>query len=379
LHFTQQIIMHLKKISLSVKNHLAKFWRNLNIIGLREEKNYLLENLATMLAANVEILLALDAIGSEMRTKVMQQIIQEIKTEIENGATIWHSLQQSNLFSAQAIALIRVGEESGQLFENLKVVVSQQQKEHAFRAKMRSAMMYPLLILILALVIGIGIAWFILPRLATVFSSLRLELPFVTKMLIRLGEFLGEYGIIVIPAFIFTLIILFYFTFFFSRSKFIGQTILAHTIGIKKIIQEIELARFGFILGTLLEAGLPVVEALHSLSDASDFHTYKKFYNFLESSIENGDSFEKSFRSYPQAKKLIPSSVQQMIIAGEQSGNLAKILLRIGKDFENRVEITMKNFSVIFEPILLVIVWLGVVGVALAVVLPIYSLVGGLS
>ena len=96
-------------------------------------------------------------------------------------------------------------------------------------------------------------------------------------------------------------------------------------------------------------------------------------------SIEMGNSFQKSFVSYPKVDKLIPPPMQQLIFSGEQSGNLNKTLIKIGQVLEEKSDTTTKNLTIIMEPILLVIVWAGVVGVAFAVILPIYSLVGGIN
>lgn len=95
--------------------------------------------------------------------------------------------------------------------------------------------------------------------------------------------------------------------------------------------------------------------------------------------IEEGNSFEKAFHSISRSRSYIPLPIQQMIIAGEQSGGLSKSLITIGENYESKSEITSKNLSVILEPLLLVIVWVGVVFVALAVILPIYSLIGGIN
>ncbi len=95
--------------------------------------------------------------------------------------------------------------------------------------------------------------------------------------------------------------------------------------------------------------------------------------------IEEGNSFEKAFAAIPGSRGKIPLPIQQMIIAGEQSGGLSKALIAVGENYEAKSEITSKNLSVILEPILLVIVWVGVVFVALAVILPIYSLIGGIN
>jgi type II secretory pathway component PulF len=142
---------------------------------------------------------------------------------------------------------------------------------------------------------------------------------------------------------------------------------------------EVEVARFGYLLGTLLEAGLTVTRAIESLAGASDVIRYKKFYLALRESIDMGNSFQKSFEAYKNIDALIPQPIQQLIISGEQSGNLNKTLIKVGQVLEAKSDTTTKNLTIIMEPILLVIVWAGVVSVAFAVILPIYSLVGGLN
>jgi type II secretory pathway component PulF len=309
----------------------------------------------------------------------MRSTLQGIKVEIENGSPIWKSLQKSELFKDHSISLIRLGEESGKLTENLKVVAIEEQKDRMFKSKLRSAMMYPVFVLAITAVVGIGIAWFILPKLATVFTQLKIKLPLITKMLINLGSFLGHYGQYVVPAVIIFFILTYYLFFSFKKTKIIGQFILFHIPGVKQLMKEIEIARFGYLFGTLLQAGIPIILALDSLASATDFISYKKLYYHLKDSINDGNSIQKSLASFKNSKRLIPSPIQQLVVAGEKSANLSGVLLKIGLMFEEKADGTTKNLTIILEPILLVIVWLGVVAVALAVILPVYGLVGGIS
>ena len=347
--------------------------------GIGEEKDYFIENLSMMLASGMPIMLALDGVGAELRSKRMKEVIASLKEDMEGGSSLWRALDKTKLLSSQVISLLRIGEESGRLAENLKVIDIQQKKEKDFRSKLRSAMMYPILVMSFTVVIGAGIAWFILPRLSSVFAELDLELPVITRALIAAGEFLGEYGAIVIPSVLLFVILFLFFVFAYSKTKHIGQSFLFSLPVIKKLIQEIELARFGYILGSLLEAGLPVVDALESLESATTFRSYKKFYKYLQNSVEVGNSFKKSFAGYKNVKRLIPTPIQQMIISGEQSGRFSEVLLKTGENFEVKTENTTKNLTVLLEPILLIVVWVGVVAVALAVILPIYSLIGGIN
>lgn len=365
-----------KKTKNKIKTKNKKFSAG---FGNGEEKSKLIENLTMLLASGMNVSLALKAIRSEIKSKILLKAIDKIEEDIDNGASLWRAFDEVNIFPGYVISLMRIGEESGKLSQNLSVVSSQQEKEKIFKSKIRSAMMYPSLVVFLTVFIGTGIAWFILPKLSTVFESLSLDLPFITRMLIGLGSFLSEYGLIVIPSFLFSLMIAFYFIFAFPKTKFIGQAILLKTPIINNLVKEVEISRFGYILGTLLDAGMPIIKSLDSLEKATDFRAYGKLYYKIKQRIDEGNSFERIFSEDQKIKKLIPGTVQQMLISAENSGNLPKSLLKIGKIYEGKIETTTKNLSVVLEPILLVIVWLGVVFVALAVILPIYSLIGGLN
>ncbi len=347
--------------------------------GYNEEKEYFIENLAMLLASGMDIIESLEAIKSEVKSTKLLNIIDGLVEDISSGFSLSSALAKTEILPAHIIALIKIGEDSGRLHESLGVVVTQQSKSRSFQSKIRAAMMYPVFVMAIALVVGIGIAWFILPRLASVFSQLNLKLPLVTRLLMSFGAFLSKYGAVVVPSFLVGLFLVLYFLFVFSKTKFIGQWLLFLIPGIKNLIREAELARFGYIMGTLLNSGLPVLQALSSLKDSSTLRSYGKIYNYLHDQIEEGKSFEESFATNKKIKKYIPTPIQSLIGAGERSGALSKIFLNISETFEAKTELTTKNLSVILEPLLLVIVWLGVVAVALAVILPIYSLVGGLS
>lgn len=353
--------------------------RILTRIGLRADIDYFVENLAVLVTSGMGIVAALASIQAEMRSNRMKRAIGVIIEDIGAGVPLARALEGIGIFPPHAISLIRIGESSGKLSQNLKVVARQQEKDRLFDSKIKSAMMYPVFVLTLTLFIGVGIAWFILPKLAQVFSQLHLTLPLITKVLIAVGLFFNNYGTIAVPLGAAILMFVFYLLFIFSKTKWIGQSIVLYVPGVGRLLRESEIARFGYLLSSLLDAGLPVVQALGAVRDAADSPRYKQFYAYLCKAVEEGNSFQKSFAAYPQTRACLPTPVQQLIVSGEQSGNLSGVLERISAQYEDKTDTTAKNLSTILEPVLLVIVWLGVVSVALAVILPIYSLVGGLS
>lgn len=346
---------------------------------MSKEKDYFLENLAILFGASINVLEALDALKAEAQSRKLRRVIDAIKEDINSGYPLSKALERARIFPGHAISLIRIGEESGRLSENLKVVAAERQKDREFKSKIRSAMAYPLIVLTLTLLIGVGVSWFILPRLASVFAELEVELPAITKMLIASGRFLGDYGALVVPLVLLGFTTLVYLVFFFPYTRFIGEKILFVFPGTKYFIREIEVARFGYMLGNLLNAGLPIVPALESVCSVATFRVYKQFYVFLKDSIEAGNSLTRSFKNYGRLDRLFPRTATQMILAAEKSGALPEILGRVGEIYSAKTEVTIKSASAILEPVLLIIVWFGVLAVAIAIILPIYSLIGGFN
>ena len=353
--------------------------RRPSTFGLSKERDQFIENLSMLVLSGMSIVGAIASIIKQTKSPGMKKILERMMLEIESGSPVWKAFDKTGFFKGYTISLIRLGEESGNFAENLKVVALEEEKDRDFKSKVHSALMYPIFVLALTNIVGIGISWFILPKLAKIFFDLKLALPLITKILIGFGLFLNEYGLIAVPAGILVIGIVAHIFFFNKKTKFIGEYIIFAIPGIKTLLMEVEVARFGYLLGTLLEAGLPVTKAIDSLAGASEVIRYKKFYLYLRESIDMGNSFQKSFAGYKNIDSLIPQPIQQLIISGEQSGNLNKTLIKVGQVLEAKSDTTTKNLTIIMEPILLVIVWAGVVSVAFAVILPIYSLVGNLN
>jgi len=347
--------------------------------GGSSEREFFVENLSMLLVSGMTVLDGLDSVKQEIKSYYMRHHIQQMMDDVESGFPLWKTLKKSKLFSGQVIALIKTGEESGQLSKNLKVVAFQEKKNRNFQSKIRSASMYPVFVLGLTGVVGLGVGWFILPRLATVFDRLHVDLPLPTRVLINIGIFLQNHGKIFVPSVIAGIIIIFVTMRSMKFFRNLWQRFLFRAPITKTIIQQIEVSRLGYLLGSLLEAGVPVTQAFQSLEESTTHILYKKFFGEIKKNVVDGYTFQQMFKEIPKASRFVPRSMQQIIIAGERSGNLSKSFIHVGEIYEARTETTMKNLSTIIEPVLLVIVWIGVMLVALSVILPIYGLFGGLG
>lgn len=349
----------------------------LQTFGFQEERDYFLDNMTMLLSSGADALSAIHLIREELVNPKMRVLLEDMEEYISGGMGISDAFDATGLLSKREIALLRIGEESGKTVESLELLAKQEEMERLFTSKIRSASMYPVFVLGITVIVGIGISWFILPKLALVFDQLHIALPLSTRVLIAIGKFLQHYGSVAVPTFLTVLFAVGYFTFFFGKTKFIGQRILLRTPGIGRLLVEAEVARFGHLLGTLLNAGVPIVVAIESLGAASNLFVYRSFYKHLGEHVLDGRSLKEGFASYEGSKKLIPPAAQHMISAGSESGRLAKTLILIGERYSAKTESTMKDLSTLLEPALIILVWLGVITMAIAIITPIYSLIGG--
>lgn len=346
---------------------------------MARDKDYLIENLAMLIDSGMDILSSLQVIEQEVQSKPMKKKLKQLIADVEAGFPLWRAMDKAKIVSTANIALIHIGEDSAQLAQNLDLIALQHQKRRGFESKLRSALMYPVLILCLTLFIGISISWFILPKLAKVFTDMKIELPLMTKILLGAGNILEHYGIFIIPGIVLLFAVGMYVLFFYEKTRFIGQKLLFVLPVIKQVLVEIEVARFGQVLGTLLGSGLPIVAAMNSIIEATSLVVYQRLYTQMRDNIVDGDSFKSSFERIKNVNRYVPLFIQKIIIAGERSGNLSNALLKIGQIYEEKTEETTRNLTVLMEPIMLIIIWFGVIGAAMAVVMPIYNLIGNLN
>jgi len=357
------------------KKHVRKTFLHLPF----KEREYFTENLALLLKSAVPIGEALESLQSGIKTRTFKKALSSMQKDIESGYNLADALEHSGIAGGQTLALVRLGEASGNLVENLQIAAQQEQKRHIFTSKLRSAFIYPSFVIVLTIIIGLGVAWFLLPRLAATFAQLKVTLPPVSQVMINFGIFLKDHGIVAVPAVIAIIGLLLYVLFAAPGTNVIGKKLLLHTPGVGRLIREVEIAQLGYLLGTLMNAGLSITEAFRLLAHTTSSPDYQKLYEHMARSIDDGYTFKDSLSRYKKSQKLLPSAMQQMIVAAERSGALPEVLLTIGKTYEQKSDLTTQNLETIVEPILLVVVAGGVMLVAVAVILPIYSLIGGLN
>ncbi|HLD03699.1 MAG TPA: type II secretion system F family protein [Candidatus Dojkabacteria bacterium] len=346
-------------------------------IAVEGETEYFFQNLAILLISGIDIKVVLKSLKEELRSRSMKEITEIIYSEIESGSPLWKALEKVRILSDRYVSIIKIGEESGRLPENLRIIINQQQKDRVFISRIRSAMTYPAIIFSLLIIIILGIGIFVLPNIANVYKNLKIELPAATQFTINIGLFFQEYGIEAVITTIITMLLGTFFLFIFPKTKHIGQGLLFSFPLTRQMILQMELSRFTYILGSLLNAGLPIDFSLKSLETSTSFIKYQKFYHYLADAIQEGKTFQESFANFKDTNRMLPISTQQMIITGEKTGNLSNILIEISAIYENKSDQALKNLTVLLEPFLLIAVWIGVAFFAISIITPVYNLIGG--
>ncbi|MFH2105264.1 MAG: type II secretion system F family protein [Parcubacteria group bacterium] len=329
------------------------------------------QNLQVMIKSGLSIIRALDILDKQTTNKKFKKTIGDVKQSVEKGTELASSLgSYPKIFPPFYVSMIRVGEVSGNLEQVLKELAVQMKKDRDLIVKVRSAMMYPSVVLLTMLTVVVMMITMVLPKLTDIFKDFQVELPLTTKILIAFSDFIQSYGLYVaIVGIISTILFVFY-----SRTK--GGKEKVHTFNLRlfilgPIIKQINLARFSRTMGTLLRSGISIVEALSITGDVLGNVHYKKVMLDAANKIKKGIKLANILEDN---KKLFPPLTTQMVMVGEETGTLDNILEEIADFYESKVTQTMNDLSSILEPVLMVLLGLGVGIVAVSIISPIYSL-----
>ena len=346
----------------------------LRAFGLHNDSNLFIQNIAVLIGAGMSIRMALDSAYAEVRSFRMKSAIREMIEGVDEGMSFSAAVEKVGIVSPHTLALIKLGELSGRLSLNLQVAALQNEKEAVFRSRVRSALAYSSFVFVISLVVGICVAWFVLPKISELFRELNAPLPPITKGIIAVGSFLQKYGYVFVPGFFIVFLTLFYFLFSFPKTRFIGHRILFHIPLIKKLILETEVARFGFLSGTMVNAGIPLHVVFELLPGTTTFGNYRALFESMSDQIQEGSSFQKIFATRAKSNNLLPLPVWQMMVAAEQSGALSETLTKIGTLYEQKVDATSRNIPAFLEPALLLFIGALVGFLAIGILMPIYKL-----
>jgi len=316
---------------------------------------------------------AFEVMARQTKNQKFKKTILEMADFIKKGKTFAETLgNYQDVFPKFYQEMVKAGEKSGQLEESLKLVAMQLKKDYALRRKVRSAMVYPVIILIAMVGIGVLMMIYVVPTLVSTFKELNVELPASTKLIIFISESILKSGIIILAA----AAGIFYAALKYFRSDS-GRKALAwlftKTPVISGINQKFNSARTCRTLSSLISSGVDILEALSITEGVIQNRFYQNVLEDAKGKIQEGKTISSAFLSYDG---IYPPLVGEMIAIGEETGELSKMLLRLAAFYESEVAAATKDLSTIIEPVLMIFIGIVVGYFAIAMISPMYSLVG---
>ncbi len=327
--------------------------------------------LATMMSAGVPMVQAFDIVGRGHENPSMQELILTIKADVEGGTALADALKKHPLyFEDLFVNLVRAGEHAGVLETLLHKIATYKEKTESIKGKIKKAMFYPAAIVVAAIVVTSILLIFVIPQFEAMFKNFGANLPAFTQMVVNLSHFVRDYWWIIVGG-----IILFSYSFIstWKRSRKLRHTVdrlLLKIPVIGMILNKAAIARFSRTLATMSAAGVPLVEALDSVSGATGNVVYSDAVLRMREDVATGQSLQLSMKQ----RNLFPNMVIQMVAIGEESGALDDMLNKVADFYEEQVDNAVDAMSSLMEPLIMVVLGTLVGGLVVAMYLPIFKM-----
>lgn len=357
-------------ISLNPKNPpVNKFLRRFLDRVSFTELVIMTRQLATMVSSGLVLSEAIDILEEQQTNKPLKKALAEISQDIKGGLTLAQALSKHpDIFPHLYVNLIKSGEASGKLDSVLLQMADGLEKDREFQAKIRGAMIYPTVVLLMMVAVIVIMMVFVIPKLTSLYAQSTIDLPLPTKILIAASGIFTNFwwlGVILIAAAFVGI----------SRWKqtptgnlFLSKLILKIPI-ISQIITNVTLTNFNRTFGLLTSAGIPLLDSIGIVSDLTDNLVFKNALKDAYKGVEKGLPFSSLLTA-----AVFPRIVSQMIKVGEETGKVDEIFIKLADYFESESDHMVKNLTVAIEPIVLIILGIGVAFLVISIILPIYKL-----
>jgi type IV pilus assembly protein PilC len=356
---------------------IENLWRTWKKIDTRELAVFS-RQFATLVASGMPMLRSLSTLEEQTQDERIKEAIAGVRSDVEAGSTLEQAMErQPEVFDRLYRAMVRSGEQSGRLEDSLDRIAYQVEKADALRRQVKSALMYPALVLGFAMVVLIAVVAFVIPVFAGIFEEMSEEnpaeetgLPIPTQMCVTASEMITGYWFILLPG---TIALAVGF-FRWKRSKRGKETwdrfVLRLPAQIGDVIQKVALARWSRTFAGSVSAGVPMLQAIKLTGESSGNVVLEKSMEDVYDSVKRGGSLARPI----QANEIFPPMVGHMVAVGEETGQLENLLSKIADFYEAEVDAKVKALTSLIEPLMIVFVG-GIVGfIVIAMYLPMFSL-----
>jgi type IV pilus assembly protein PilC len=332
---------------------------------------------ATMINAGLAMVRCLDILSEQTEDKKLQQTLVQVRRDVEGGSTLSNALgKHPTVFSTLYISMVKAGEMGGVLDEVLERLAGFMEKDFGLKKKVKSALTYPVVILVMALGIVFFLVTYILPTFVQLFEGMSLQLPLPTRILIAITKgarnpiVLTVVGVLVVVG---GILINRYIQTPVGKKQYDLLKLNIPVFGL--LNKNVAISRFCRTLGTLLSSGVPIMQALEIVGKASGNEIIAMTVSKVRESIREGESIASPLG----ASGMFPPMVTQMVAVGEETGNLDAMLSKIADFYDTEVEYMLASLTSMLEPIMIVGMG-GIVGfIVISVFLPLYQLIGNIG
>lgn len=339
-----------------------------------KDKMVFASNLAAMLGAGLPLARALAVLERQTRNLRLKRAIREVESSITKGKTLHDAFADyPRIFSPVFVAMVHAGEESGNLPQALAMISAQLDKTYTMRRKIRGALMYPAVVMMAMVIIGVLMMIYVVPTLAATFAEFGKQLPPMTRVILATSDFLVHHT----ATFIVSVLAFVAFVTWFLRTRF--GTRMVHWVALRLpiigvLVREVNAALTARTIGALVSSGVDMVKAIGIAQDVVQNGYYKDVLVRAQEEIVKGKSLASIFE---EEEKLFPPLVGEMAQVGEETGKLTEMLMNVAVFYEGEVDAATKNMSTIIEPFLMLMIGGAVGFFAIAMIQPIYSLTMG--
>jgi len=327
--------------------------------------------IATMMASGVPMVQSFDIIADGQKNPRFKNMLVEVKQSIEGGSTLFEALGKYPVqFDELYRNLVRAGESAGVLDTILDTVATYKEKTEAIKGKIKKALFYPIMVLVVAFVVILIMLLFVVPVFAKTFQDSGAQLPAPTQLLVTLSSFMQEYWWIVIGGIAGGIVAL-----IMGKKRSVKFAHFLDRLSLKipvmgNILRQSAIARFSRTLGVTFRAGVPLVEAMDAVAGATGSVVYSNAVHQMRDDIAVGHQLQLAMRQ----TGLFPNMVVQMVAIGEESGALDSMLFKCAEFYEDEVSNAVDSLASLLEPLMMVILGTVIGGIVIALYLPIFKL-----
>ena len=357
------------------RGNFSEFFRGFNRVKQKELVVFS-RQFATMIDAGLSVLKCLDILNRQTKDLFFQEILATVRRDVNGGASLTEAMNKHpQVFSKLYVNMVRSAEAGGILDQVLDRLSTFLEKEMEMRQKVRSAMMYPIVVFVFASIVMGVMMWYVLPQFAQIFRDMGIkELPLATKLMLGFATGTKQYWYLVFLSLVGACVGFIVY----SRT----QTGALHVDRLKlrlplvgDIVLKVAISRFARTFGTLISSGVPVLRAMEITSDTAGNLAIAQVIERARNSVKEGEKISDPM----QNSEFFPVMVTQMISVGEETGRLDQMLVKVADFYDSEVDATLKGLASLIEPIMIVVLGVMVGFIAISVITPIYTLIGSVK